>query len=201
MAGFDIIALEQGSREWHRWRLGGLGASDAPVVMRDSPHRTIADLRRERLPSPGRNSPGRRPNRAMIRGNLLEPTAREAYCRRKGITVVPLCLQSREHPWMRCSLDGICLDTMQAVEIKCGSQAYRRAAHHGAAPRAYVAQLQHTMAVAGLTTMDLWCYLPGKAPLLIPVARDQDYIDRLISCERAVWDSINPDQAPKACNR
>ncbi len=35
-----IERLKQNTPEWHRWRLQGIGASDAPVVMGDAPFRT-----------------------------------------------------------------------------------------------------------------------------------------------------------------
>ncbi len=35
-----IERLHQNTPEWHRWRMQGIGASDAPVVMGDAPFRT-----------------------------------------------------------------------------------------------------------------------------------------------------------------
>jgi len=31
---YYVIELIQGSRDWHEWRMGGIGASDAPAVLR-----------------------------------------------------------------------------------------------------------------------------------------------------------------------
>ena len=39
-----LINLEQGTYEWLEWRMGGLGASDAPVVMGVSPYSTSRTL-------------------------------------------------------------------------------------------------------------------------------------------------------------
>lgn len=122
---------------------------------------------------------------------MLEPRARDAYNVMRGIDVQPLCLQSREHAWMRCSLDGICLETMQAVEIKCGDGVYKNAARNLAVPDYYYGQLQHTMAVTGLPVMDFYCYLPGRQPIVLKAPRDDAYIARLITAEAAFWEAVS----------
>src|SRR5947207_2817387 len=70
---------------WHEERRGGLGGSDAPVVMGVSLHKTPYMLWAEKRgmvpPAP--------PNPAMARGTALEPVARAAYEREVGGRMFP----------------------------------------------------------------------------------------------------------------
>ncbi|GAA4643078.1 hypothetical protein GCM10023115_10380 [Pontixanthobacter gangjinensis] len=187
---FTIVDLEQGTEVWREWRYGGVGASDAPAIMRENPWKSLAQLRAEREFGKRPASQTVRSSRAMARGVALEPEARAAYNRLTGHSVFPLCLQSNAHEWMRCSLDGICLDTGTAVEIKCGTGSYNSTAKNQRVPRHYYGQLQHTLAVTGFAAMDFFCYLPGRRPITINCARDEKYIERLISAEARFWESL-----------
>lgn len=186
---FDVVDLEQGSPEWLQWRARGIGASEAPAIMRENPWKSLAQLRQEKL-QPRFHRPA---NAAMARGTALEPVARALYCERKKIDVRPQCIESREYRWMRASLDGACFERGALVEIKCGEATYRRASRHQAVPDYYYGQLQHILAVTGYQVMDFWCYLPGRRPILIEVERNPAYIERLIESERRFWDTIEAD--------
>lgn len=187
---FTIVDLQQGSDAWRDWRAGGIGASDAPAIMDENPWKSAQALLSERR-NPQAAARSRRLTPAMLRGVELEPKARAAYQKITRADVQPLCLQSREHDWMRCSLDGICLETMQAVEIKCGQSAYKHSARHRSVPPYYLGQLQHTMAVTGLMEMDFFCYLPDRQPIMFSVPRDPAYIAQLIEKEAAFWDAVS----------
>ncbi|HEY0957955.1 MAG TPA: YqaJ viral recombinase family protein [Novosphingobium sp.] len=186
MNEFDVIQLAQGTDEWRKWRASGIGASDASVIMGENPWKSVEDLRFEK------HNPqfAARLNSAMARGTILEPIARDAYCLRKKFEVRPLCIQSKEFPWMRCSLDGICLERMHLVEIKCGEKAHKHTARYRSPPRHYYGQLQHAIAVTQSKAIDFWCYLPDRQPILTTIPRNDWYIERLISRELEFWDSI-----------
>jgi putative phage-type endonuclease len=183
---YTIIELEQGTPDWLGWRHHGIGASDAPAVMGESPWKNPDKLLREKRGRP-RSS---RPNAAMARGTRLEPEARKAYEARVGIAVDPVCLQSSAYSWMRASLDGISGDGAKLVEIKCGESAYRHTASHRKAPDYYYGQLQHILAVTGNASIDFWCWLPGCDGLLVPVTRDEAYIGRLIETQQRFWEQV-----------
>ena len=110
-----IERLKQNTPEWHRWRLQGIGASDAPVVMGDAPFRDPAvslvgedrarPRKRRRSGCPPRSRPG--------------AFARIAYERHTGIQMEPLCLVHDGLEWMRASLDGLSFDGAIVLEIKC----------------------------------------------------------------------------------
>ena len=87
-----IERLHQNTPDWHRWRMQGIGASDAPVIMGETPFKTPRKLwsiktgRMQEDPS----SPAAR------RGHELEQFARRAYERQTSIQMEPLCLVHEE---------------------------------------------------------------------------------------------------------
>lgn len=185
-SNFTIVELEQGTREWLEWRHKGVGASDAPTIMGENPWKNAAALLLEKCGPPG--DPVQ--NEAMARGTRLEPEARRRYIAKTGNDVRPACLQSARYAWLRASVDGIAANGRAIVEIKCGESVYRNTAQSRCVPDYYYGQLQHILAVTGLASLDFWCYLPGRPELLVPVARDDKYIKRLIAAELNFWNSV-----------
>ena len=180
---YTIVVLEQGTREWLEWRHKGIGASDAPTIMGENPWKSATELLGEK------RGPAREfgQNAAMARGTQLEPEARRCYMARTGRDVSPACLQSCRHDWLRASVDGLSVNGDAVVEIKCGDSVYRRVSQFRCVPDYYYGQLQHILAVTGLSSLDFWCYLPGRPELLLPVARDDAYIERLLNAEVEFW--------------
>ena len=76
-----IERLKQNTPEWHRWRLQGIGASDAPVVMGDAPFKTrayaVVDKDRTR-PGKRRRSGGAARSRAGARARESPTSATSA---------------------------------------------------------------------------------------------------------------------------
>ena len=141
-----IERLHQNTPEWHRWRMQGIGASDAPVIMGETAFktpRTLWSIKTGRMQE-GSAGPAAR------RGRELERFARRAYERQTGIQMEPLCLVHEEFEWMRASLDGLSFDGSTLVEIKCPLNLRDRAsAQEGRIPPQYHAQLQHQLEVSG----------------------------------------------------
>jgi len=172
------VNLRQGTPEWKKWRRGGFGASDIPVLMKDSPWKSVNSLLEEKR---GYGSDFQ--NEAMRRGQKLEPEARKKYSKEVGIEFHPICVQHNEYFWARASLDGILNDRQYVVEIKCGDSAYKKA-RNGEVPQYYYGQLQHILFITGLELIDYWCYLTGEKGILLEVKRDDEYINNLIRvCE------------------
>lgn len=191
---YSIVKLVQGTRAWLKWRSGGIGASDAPAIMGESPWKSSERLFREKT---GRIVWGRT-SEVMRRGTELEPEARSAYVRESGMRVDPACLQSMSLDWQRASLDGLSADGLAAVEIKCGEAVYRETEKTRKVPKHYLGQLQHIMAVTGLPAMHFWCYLPGRKGLLLEVQRDDRYIDLLLRMEADFWKRVIAEPCDRA---
>ena len=179
---YKLVDIAQGTSEWFDWRNQGLGASDAPAIMGETPWKSRERLLKEKL-----NELSFWQNDAMRRGIELEPEARRRYERMTGIKVRAICLESTQFDWLRASIDGLAHDGSSVVEIKCGESVYRHAASKRQVPQYYLGQLQHILAVTGLPRIDFWCYLPGRPEIHLCIDRDNNYIDRLIKREMEFW--------------
>jgi putative phage-type endonuclease len=186
---FITLAFEQSTNEWLSWRRGGIGASDAPVIMGHSPWQKESELlllktgQKTEMPA----------NPAMLRGKRLEPLARLAYVNHTGIDVAPMCVQSLTHDWMRASLDGLSVDGGHVVEIKCPGEKDHRVADSGLVPEKYYAQLQHILAVTGLAEISYWSFRFDHT-VLLEVKRDNGFIAGLIEKEAAFWARVRQNQ-------
>ena len=129
-------------------------------------------------------------NKAMALGTKLEPEARKLYIAKTGKDVRPICVQSSRYDWLRASLDGLSINHDAVVEVKCGASAYHRVSQSRSVPDYYFGQVQHILAVTGLDSLDLWCYWPDNPALLLPVERDDTYIERLLSKELEFWNLV-----------
>jgi putative phage-type endonuclease len=183
---FIIVELQQQTDEWREWRHNGIGASDAFTIMGENRFKDAAELLQEKR-GPARDF-GQ--NEAMAQGIEREPEARRRYIAKTGRDVGPACLQSTRYDWLRASLDGLATSHDAVVEIKCGDSNYRRVSQSGCVPDYFRGQLQHILAVTGFDSVDFWCYCPRCPELLLPVERDDAYIERLLNKELEFWNRV-----------
>ena len=184
-AVFQRRSFVQGTNAWLAWRREGIGASDAPIIMGDSPWTSVEEL----IAIKAGRAPERQTNWAMQRGKDLEPIARRAYVLRRRVDVESACLESVALSWMRASVDGLSADGRLVVEIKCPGYRDHRLAETGRCPSKYYAQLQHILALTELDFIDYWSYFKDRGAL-ITVRRDDRYIARLVDKEREFWERV-----------
>jgi putative phage-type endonuclease len=188
-----VERLLQGTPEWHRWRLQGIGASDAPVIMRDSRYRTPRVLWSIKTGRGEEESD----KPAAQRGRALESVAREVYEAKVGIQMEPLCLTHDRLVWMRASLDGVSFDGAVVLEIKCPlSSGDHALAREGQIPPHYYAQLQHQLEVTGAEEAHYWSF-DGADGALVRTQPDRDYIGRLVAAEEAFWQRVLENRWPE----
>ena len=181
---YTVIDVVQGSLEWLSWRNNGIGASDAPIIMGDSPWTTPYQLWKMK-----RGELVNKVNAPMRRGMEMEHQARLAYEKETGIIMQPICVQSVDNPWMRASLDGLSFGRKLALEIKCPGAEDHAMANAGKVPEKYKAQLAHIMAVIGAKSMHYWSY-DGTNCAMINVPLDPDYSELLFEKEAAFMQCI-----------
>ena len=188
-ANFVVVELQQGTSQWLAWRHNGIGSSEASTVMRWGERRSkTASKLLQKKRGPVILDPFQ--SEAMALGTKLEPEARKLYNAETGKDVSPVCVQSSKYDWLRASLDGLSTNHDTAVEIKCGASVYRRVSQSLSVPDYYYGQVQHILAATGLDSLDFWCYWPGNPPLLVPVERDDTYIERLLRKEMEFWNLV-----------
>jgi putative phage-type endonuclease len=187
-----IERLHQNTPEWQRWRMQGIGASDAPVIMGETPFRTpkmLWSLKTGRM----REEPT---GPAAQRGRGLERFARRAYERQAETQMEPLCLVHQEFEWMRASLDGLSFDGSTLLEIKCPLNLRDRvSAQEGRIPSQYNAQLQHQLEVSGAERAHYWSF-DGRDGILIEIRPEREYAKRLVEAEAAFWQLVREDRWP-----
>jgi putative phage-type endonuclease len=191
-----IERLNQNTPEWHRWRMQGIGASDAPVIMGQTAFktpRTLWSIKTGRMQE-GSAGPAAR------RGRDLERFARRAYERRTGIQMEPLCLVHGEFEWMRASLDGLSFDGSTLLEIKCPlNPRDHSSARQGRIPSQYQAQLQHQLEVSRAERAHYWSF-DGSDGILVETRPDREYAKRLVEAEVAFWQLVKEDRWPESAN-
>ena len=188
-----IERLHQNTPEWHRWRRQGIGASDAPVIMGETPFKTPKTLWSMKTGRLQEDPAGP----AAQRGRELERFARRAYERQTGILMEPLCLVHQEFEWMRASLDGLSFDGSTLLEIKCPlSLRDRTSAQEGRIPSQYHAQLQHQLEVSGAERAHYWSF-NGTDGILIEMHPDREYAKRLVEAEAAFWQLVKENRWPE----
>ena len=186
----------QGTKEWLEDRRNYIGASDVPTIMGVSPWSSPYKLWEDKL----NLSPPVKQNFGMSRGNDLEPIARAAFEKEKGLEMFPQVIYHPDHKFMRSSMDGLTLDGKHAVEIKCPGKESHSKAVGGNVPDHYMPQLQHQLACCGLDM--IWYYsFDGERGVAIPVERDSEYIERMIEEEAKFWKCVETFTPPPMSNK
>lgn len=157
-------SYKQNTKQWYAWRNKGIGASNAPTIMGNSPWCTRFQLWAEMTGLLERPEPNQYQLAAMERGKKLEPVARDLYRDWCGDVVVEADVNC-EHPvyeFLRCSLDGWAELFKRVVEIKCGNKEDHKAALlKGKIPEKYVDQLMMQCLVTGAEECHYVSYYPG----------------------------------------
>jgi putative phage-type endonuclease len=188
-----VERLMQGTPEWQRWRLQGIGASDAPVIMGDSRYQNPRVLWTIKTGKAGDQSD----SAAAQRGRDLEGLARQTYEALLGIQMEPLCVTHDSRDWMRASLDGISFDSAVILEIKCPLSSRDHAlAREGQIPPHYFAQLQHQLEVTGAEEAHYWSF-DGNDGVLVRMRPEPEYIRRLVDAEAEFWRRVIENYWPE----
>ena len=189
-----VVSLQQNSEAWMRWREAGLGASDVPTIMGESPYKTARQLWEERVGLREREAS----NPMMAYGHRFEERARQLYNDAYAESMVPYCIESIERPHFRASLDGLNMDHDLSLEVKNHvSIKDHLTAREGQVPAHYYGQVQFHIAVAGVKTEHFWsCFNlhdpdPTKwSTALVEVEADLAYIVKMVAEVEKFWAAV-----------
>jgi len=188
-----VEKLEQNTPKWQRWRLEGIGSSDAPVIMGEGAFKSRRLLWAIKT-GKAREFAG---NPASRRGHALERAARGAYERQFDIQMEPICIVHDRFEWMRASLDGMSFDGAVVLEIKCPLNLRdHHAARQGRVPSHYYGQLQHQLEVSGAEEAHYWSF-DGRVGVRVRVRPDREYLRRLIDEEGEFWRRVKENRWPE----
>lgn len=192
---------------WLEWRKGGIGSSDAAVIMDVSRFKSREELRNEKIT--GVKFEDQANSYVKDRGNYIEGFVRTALEDKHQTTYRTLNTINSSFGFMRASLDGISEDKKTIIEIKllsvlnkdkpnyqaAGYLKWQAAREKNEIPVDYYPQIQHQLMVTGADRCYFVGYkeIKGEAPkpegnlAIVEVLPDKNYIRELAKREFAFW--------------
>lgn len=189
---FNIIELEQQSKEWHEYRNTRVMASDIPSLMGVGYSTPKKLFEQKKNPSLSTYE-----NDAMRRGKELEADAREWAEGELGTKFSATVVESIECPMFGASLDGLSeLGTI--LEIKCpGYQVYKEFVKNGTVPKVWYYQIQWQLYITGFVTGHL-CVYEGFTGKIMTIDRDQKLIDIMVPVAKEWLKQLLENNTPAA---
>ena len=173
---------------WLAARRKGIGGSDAAAVVGLSRYSSPLDIWLQKT----RRKPATPDNEAMHWGRLLEPVVREEFIRRTGLTVkeCPYLMAHKDYPFMLANVDGIVSEkdgTKAVLEIKTTNSFTTAKDSEDGLPVEWYCQVQHYLAVTGLSKAYVVVLIGGNKLQWQIVDRDEETIRTLIALESHFW--------------
>lgn len=188
--------MEQTGDDWHSFRRGGIGSSDAPIIMGVSPWSTLHKLWEVKTGRFVEEEKGF----ILEKGNQMEPIARAQYELQYGVDMPPRVIQNPSVEWLRASLDGYSEDGRVVLEIKMAGAKDHEGVLEGRVPDKYYPQVQHQLMVTGAQRVD-YCSLYDSKIAVVQVLPDDKYIEQLLKAEYEFWQLVQSDTPPPLVER
>ena len=177
--------------DWHRFRMEGIGGSDAPVIHGMSKYRKWHELLQEKANQIIKDEPS---NFIQQLGHEIEPKLRATfsldYFNNTGVSD-PFEPQLVVHPkksYLRASLDGLSVDKKTFIECKLVGD---KVLMGGVVPIAYFIQMQHQYLCAGCEIgYMVMCNMKGQGTRIIPVPKDDSFIEIHKRRCKEFWDEV-----------
>ncbi|MGY6275314.1 YqaJ viral recombinase family nuclease [Methylomonas sp. MgM2] len=191
-----VVDVSQRSTPWRQWRLQGVSASEAAVIMNRSPYKTPWRLWAEKI---GLVLEASLDNNPLIRAGIRqEPEALQRFEDKHALMLLPLCGESEQFPLMRASFDGLS-ETNEPVEIKCPHETtfldvlLNREA--SAAYQLYWCQVQQQLLVADAEFGFLFFYHQGQ-DVEFEIQRDETFLTELVETAMDFWSAVKSKKEP-----
>lgn len=184
--------MDQNTESWVAWRQGGIGSSDAPVVMGVSPWKTPFKLWLEKL---GRVKEEELNWAITHKGHEMEPKARASFELEMMNDFPPTIAQHKDYEFLIASLDGFNEELNAVLEIKCPGEKDHKLALDGKVPDKYWPQVQHQLLVTGASCVFYYSYFEGSG-VTIEVRPDKEYINELFQKEQEFWQHVTNKTPP-----
>jgi len=192
----NVVDVSQRSAAWRQWRLQGVSASEAAIVMNRSPYKTPWRLWAEKI---GLVLESSLDNNPLIRAGIQqEPEALQRFEDKHDLMLLPLCGESERYPLMRASFDGLS-EANEPVEIKCPHETtfldvlLNREA--SAAYQLYWCQVQQQLLVAESQRGFLFFYHQGQ-DVEFEIQRDETFLTELVASAMDFWSAVKSKKEP-----
>jgi predicted phage-related endonuclease len=130
----------------------------------------------------------------VVLGSWTEQFNRQWYEKLSGnlVTRIGEVATCPEHPWRRCTLDGF-LETDAAIWEAKHTSGFVTVDH---VLERYMPQLQHSMAVVGVSKAVLSVIFGNQKFEILEIASDWLYQQELLEAERHFWDCVQTGKEP-----
>ena len=194
-----LIHLEQRSDGWLEWRREGVTASDAAVLLGQSPYKSRWQLWAEKSGVLKTQDVSSNPH--VQRGidqeddarNLMEQALDDA-------PLLPVCGEWEQNPRLRASFDGVTKDGIP-VELKAPCQKVylevKNLKDQAAAYQLAFVQVQFQIMVADAQKGWLCFYYKGMPLLPVCIARDECFVRQLQQDAEAFWQCVEEGNEPE----
>lgn len=187
--------------EWLQKRSQGIGASDAATVLGASPWSDPLTLFLEKVGL----KPGAEENESMRWGQRLQPIVAEEHQLVTGRPITDpseggkfVIHQHPQIPWCLSTLDYLQEDKergLGVLEIKTTS-AFKEEDWIEEPPLHYQVQVQHQLAVTGLSWGSLSVLIGGQKFITFDIERDEEFIELMLAHEETFWKGVLANEAP-----
>lgn len=191
--------IEQNTQEWIELRKRKIGASDAPIIMGESPYKTPYELWCEKLDLKDSSTTA-----AMRYGHDMEHIIRAKFEKVAGCEVKSQVLFHPRLSWMMASLDGLNEYTKVSAEFKAANEKDHEIAKSNQVPPKYYAQIQHQLELLfNLYGINIHQYVSHHKDdmAIVEVERDPLYIKKMLSKEGSFVESVESFTAPMLTDR
>lgn len=183
--------------EWLALRKQGIGGSDAAAICGLNRWRSPMQVWLEKTGQIDSEEPGE----AAYWGKVMEPIIRDEFGLRSGLKVVQVksMLQHRRFPFMLANLDGVVMDPSKGQGVFEAKTAglYAASEWEKGLPDEYAIQVQHYLAVTGLSYAYVAVLIGGNKFKWQYIEKDEPSIDLLIQLEARFWKSVETRTPPQ----
>lgn len=188
-----MMNLSQGSDDWILWREKGIGGSDSPVILEESPWSSAYKLWLQKT----NRIPRDKENAAMLHGKNTEPLIREWYIAQTGKEGSACAAIYDDADYIRVSMDHWNPNTRHAAEFKAPMTLEGHRKCKEAVPYHYWVQVQHELQVMDAATLDFVSWYQGDG-IIVPVERDDDFwLMTLLPAIQEFWRRVQENSWPK----
>lgn len=187
-------------QEWLDARRGGIGGSDAPVVLEQSPWKSPLELWGEKT---GRLEAPKLESDAVEMGKLLEPVVIQRFQQKSGLETWgwpgTISVLHAELPWLFATPDAVIFDPARGIGLGQIKTTDRWGFKHWAdgPPIYHQIQLQHEIAACNAEWGLLIVLVDGRQLRWFLQERNEAFIEQMRDTEEAFWKCCLDETPPE----
>jgi len=202
--------MQQNTEDWLAWRNKGIGSSDVPVILGVSKYMTRFQLWEIKT---GRVIPDNKSNFIQELGHRFEPMARADFEIIYNITMEPICVEHKDHDFLRASLDGYNEEMNSFQEIKfIGQDRFDWVKENQKPLLDHEPQTDHQFIITNANIGYYTCYLLDKSKAFMtdivhveiypdPIRIEKEILPAIFEFWKCVKSDTPPDLMPKDIKR